>query len=68
MDAPVGIAPPLAATTMAVQVDRTILKACAETQVRRSQPWKAHWPPKNASVGNNPYGFAAGEKIIMYGN
>ena len=34
----------------------------------RTQPWKAHWPPKNVSTGKAPYGFKEGEKIVIYGN
>lgn len=35
---------------------------------KRSQPWKAHWPPQKNVANEKAYGFAEGETVAIYGN
>jgi hypothetical protein len=45
----------------------TVANAPAKEE-KRSQPWKAHWPPQKNVAIEKAYGFAEGETVAIYGN
>lgn len=37
-------------------------------QTTKTQPWKAHWPPKTAPKAGETHGFAKGETLRLEGS
>jgi hypothetical protein len=35
---------------------------------KRSQPWKAHWPPKKDICKGIAYGVPKGQVVVIFGN